>query len=320
MGDPIGHSRLAPSRAAVRPDLVAAGSAREPERWEGGLKQFLLDLRDTAKRFSKVRAPRLAAALAYYTVFSLAPLLVIVIAVAGLIYGGDEARAQLVGQLEQHIGPQATGLVETMIESTAETGSGVFATVIGIAALLVGATTIFVQLKGALNEIWGVAADRSRGVLRQLLIRLRGLGLVLVLGLLLVVSFILQAALNVVMSNFAGVLPGGDWLWYLLNLLLTMALVATVFAGLFKVLPDADLRWRDVWKGAVLAAVLFEIGEVLIGLYLGTSGVRSAYGAAGSLVVLLLWVYYSAQIMLFGATFTRIDKGEPAEAGGGAGE
>jgi membrane protein len=269
------------------------------------LREFWHDIRRAAVRFGEVKAPRLAAALAYYTVFSLAPLLVIVIAVAGLVYGSDEARSQLVGLLEQHIGPRASDLIETMIQRTAETGSGVIATVIGVATLLLGATTIFAQLQGALNEIWGVAADRSRGLASLLMTRLRGLGLVLVLGFLLLISFLLQAALNVVMSNFAGVLPGGDWIWYLLNQLLTLALVASVFAGLFKVLPDVDLHWGDVWTGAILAAVLFKIGEVLIGLYLGMSGVRSTYGAAGSLVVLLLWIYFSSQILLFGATFTR---------------
>jgi membrane protein len=288
------------------------------------LREFWHDIRRAAGRFSEVRAPRLAAALAYYTVFSLAPLLVIVIAVAGLVYGSDEARSQLVGQLEQHIGPRASDLIETMIQQTSDTGSGVIATVIGVATLLIGATTIFVQLQGALNEIWGVAGDRSRGLTSLLMTRLRGLGMVLVLGLLLLVSFLLQAVLNVVMSNFAGVLPGGEWLWYLLNQLLTLALVATVFAGLFKVLPDVDLHWGDVWTGAVLTAVLFKIGEVLIGLYLGMSGVRSAYGAAGSLVVLLLWIYFSSQILLFGATFTRMTARGRAVAstvgqGGGAG-
>jgi membrane protein len=289
------------------------------------LREFWHDIRRAAGRFGEVKAPRLAAALAYYTVFSLAPLLVIVIAVAGLIYGSDEARSQLVAQLEQHIGPRASDLIETMIQRTSDTGSGVIATVIGIATLLVGATTIFAQLQGALNEIWGVAGDRSRGLASLLITRLRGLGMVLVLGLLLLVSFLLQAALNVVMSNFSDVLPGSEWLWYLLNQLLTLALVATVFAGLFKVLPDVDLHWGDVWTGALLTAVLFKIGEVLIGLYLGMSGVRSAYGAAGSLVVLLLWIYFSSQILLFGATFTRMTaRGRTVAAtvgqGGGAGD
>jgi membrane protein len=288
------------------------------------LREFWHDLRSAASRFREARAPRLAAALAYYTVFSLAPLLVIVIAVVGLVYGSDEARSQLVGQLGQYVGPRATGLIETMIQRTAETGSSVIATVIGVATLLVGATTIFAQLQGALNEIWNVAGDRSRGLVNLLVARLRGLGLVFVLGLLLLISFLLQAGLNVVMSDFAGLLPGGDWLWYLLNQLLTLALVATVFAGLFKVLPDVDLDWGDVWTGAILAAVLFKIGEVLIGLYLGLSGVRSTYGAAGSLVVLLLWIYFSSQILLFGATFTRATaQGRAARLegskGGGAG-
>lgn len=285
------------------------------------MKEFFSDLKRTAGEFGEDKAPRLAAALAYYTVFSIAPLLIIVIGMIGLVYGSEEARQQLVGQLQQQLGPETAGLIETMIERTAETGSGVLATVIGVMTLLIGATGVFAQLQEAMNEIWDVAADKSRGIMHLLVLRLRGLGIVLALGFLLLVSFLLQAAVNVVMSNFAGALPGGEWIWYVLNLLLTLALVAVVFAGLFKVLPDVDLEWGDVWKGALLTAVLFKIGELLIGLYLGTSGMRSTYGAAGSLVVLLLWIYFSAQILLFGAEFTQVytrrRKGEVQPAGEG---
>ncbi|MEX2541393.1 MAG: YihY/virulence factor BrkB family protein [Trueperaceae bacterium] len=271
------------------------------------MKQFWLDLKNSALQFGQHKIPRLAAALAYYTVFSLAPLLIIVIGVIGLVYGTEDARQQLVAQLELRVGADSAGLIETMIERTAETGAGVLATFIGIATLLLGATTVFAQLQMAMNEIWDVPADRTGGIRHLLVMRLRGLGMVLLLGFLLLLSFILQAALNVVVSNFAGVLPGGAWLWYLLNLLLTLALVAVVFAGIFKVLPDVELQWRDVWRGALLTAILFKIGEVLIGIYLGTSGANSAYGAAGSLVVLLLWIYFSAQILLFGAEFTQVE-------------
>lgn len=271
------------------------------------MRQLWFDLKATAIQFGEDKAPRLAAALAYYTVFSLAPLLIIVIGVIGLVYGSDEARQQLVGQLEQWVGEDTAGLVSTMIERTAQTGGGVLATLLGIATLLLGATTVFAQLQMAMNEIWDVAADRSGGIWHLLLMRLQGLGVVLVLGFLLLVSFVLQAAMNVIVSNFAGILPGAEWLWYVLNLLLTLALVAVVFAGIFKVLPDVELRWRDVWRGAILTAILFKIGEVLIGIYLGTSGASSAFGAAGSLVVLLLWIYFSAQILLFGVEYTQVE-------------
>jgi membrane protein len=256
--------------------------------------------------YGQDKAPRLAAALAYYTVFSLAPLLVIVIAVMGLVYGTADARSKLAGRLQEQFGPETAQLIETMIQRTSSEGSGVLATVIGIATLLIGATGVFVQLQGALNEIWDVAADRSAGFLNLLFVRLRGLGLVLSLGFLLMVSFALQAALNVIISNFEGLLPGTEALWFIAHQLLTLAVFTLVFAAMFKVLPDLEIRWRDVWLGALLTAVLFKIGEILIGFYLGASGVRSAYGAAGSLAVLLLWIYFSAQIMLFGAEFTQV--------------
>jgi membrane protein len=270
------------------------------------VREFWQTLKQTAVEFREDRVPRLAAALAYYTVFSLAPLLVIVIAVAGLAYGSTEARSQLVAQLQEQFGPQTAGLIETMIKGASRGGSGVLATIVGIGALLIGATSVFVQLQRALNEIWDAAPDRSGGLVHLLLVRLQGLGLVLGLGLLLIVSFAVQAALNVIISNFAGILPGSDVLWFVANQLLTLAVFMLVFAAIFRVLPDVDLSWRNVLAGALLTAVLFKIGEVLIGIYLGVSGVRSAYGAAGSLVVLLLWVYFSAQILLFGAEYTQV--------------
>lgn len=274
-------------------------------------------LKQTFKEFGEDRAPRLAAALAYYTIFSMAPLLVIVIAVVGFVFGSGEARSQLMSQLQSWVGQDAANLIGTMVDRTSQQGGGVLATVIGVATLLIGATTVFAQLQGALNKIWDVAADRSRGIGKLLLMRLEGLGMVLALGVVLLVSFALQAALNVVLSTFSGVLPGGDTIWFIANQLLMIAIFTVVFGAIFMILPDVDLHWRHVLPGAVLTAVLFKIGEFLIGFYLGFSGVKSTYGAAGSLVVLLLWVYFSSQILLFGAEFTQVDtrrrqKEEPA--------
>ena len=281
------------------------------------MAQYWQVLKQTFKEFGEDKAPRLAAALAYYTIFSIAPLLVIVIAIVGFVYGSEEARSQLIGQLESRVGQDAANLIGTMVERTSQQGGGVLATIIGIATLLIGATTVFAQLQGALNKIWDVAADRSRGFRKLLLVRLEGLGMVLALGFVLLVSFALQAALNVVMSSFSGTLPGGEVVWFIANQLLMIAVFTVVFGGIFMVLPDVDLHWRHVLRGAILTAILFKIGEFLIGFYLGFSGVKSTYGAAGSLVVLLLWVYYSAQILLFGAEFTQVDtrrrrKEEPA--------
>lgn len=257
--------------------------------------------------YGRDRAPMLAAAIAYYTVFSIAPLLIIVIAIVGLVYGSEEARSQLVSQLQQTVGSDVAGLLETMIENAGRGGSGVLATVIGIVTLLVGASGVFVQLQRALNEVWDVFPARERGVMHVVILRLRGLAMVLVLGLVLLLSFFLQAAVNIVVSNFGDWLPVPNWLLYLVNLLVTLVLFALVFAGLYKLVPDVELKWRDVWRGAILTAILLKIAEVGMGIYLGTSAVSSAYGAAGSLVVLLLWIFISAQIVLFGAEFTRAD-------------
>ncbi|HEX7004171.1 MAG TPA: YihY/virulence factor BrkB family protein [Trueperaceae bacterium] len=264
-------------------------------------------LKQTVKEFGEDQAPRLAAALAYYTIFSIAPLLVIVLAIVGFVYGSEEARSQLMSQLQARIGPDAANLIGTMVERTSQQGGGILATVIGIVTLLIGATTVFAQLQGALNKIWDVAADRSRGIRKLLLVRLEGLGMVLALGFVLLVSFALQAALNVILSSFSGLLPGGNVVWFIVNQLLMLAVFTVVFGAIFMVLPDVELHWRNVLRGAIITAVLFKIGEFLIGFYLGFSGVKSTYGAAGSLVVLLLWIYYSSQILLFGAEFTQVD-------------
>lgn len=263
-------------------------------------------IKQTLREYGEDRAHRLAAAIAYYTIFSIAPLLIIVIAVLGLVFGSEEARSQLLGGLQNRVGEESARLIETMIENTSRHGSGWIATLIGFVMLLVGASTVMVQLRGALNEIWDVPPEKLGGILHQLFGRLQGLALVLGLGFLLLVSFAIQTALNVILSNFSGTLPGGEIVWYLINLVITLALYTVAFAGLFKVLPDVDLAWRHVWRGGLLTAVLFKIGEVLIGFYLSLSGVRSTYGAAGSLVVLLLWIFFSSQITLLGAEFTQV--------------
>ena len=281
------------------------------------MREYWQILKQTVREFGEDQAPRLAAALAYYTIFSIAPLLVIVLAIVGFVYGSEDARTQLMSQLETRIGQDAANLIGTMVERTSQQGGGVLATIIGIVTLLVGATTVFAQLQGALNKIWDVAADRSGGIKKLLLVRLEGLGMVLALGFVLLVSFGLQAALNVILSNFSGVLPGSDAIWFIANQVLMLAVFTLIFGAIFMVLPDVDLHWRNVLRGAILTALLFKLGEILIGFYLGFSGVKSTYGAAGSLVILLLWIYYSSQILLFGAEFTQVDtrhrqKEEPA--------
>ena len=252
------------------------------------------------------KAPRLAAALAYYTLFSLAPLLVIATAVAGLLFGEEMARSQVLISLQELIGPRAARALQTVIENTARPRSGLIATGAGVLTLWFGASNVFHQLKEALNTIWGVRPKPGRGLWAALKARLESFFMVLTIGLLLVLSLIVSAVLAALVELLGRWLPGGASLWQTVDLLGTLLVIATLFAIIYKVLPDVRIAWSDVWIGAAVTAMLFALGRYLIGLYLSRVGVASLYGAAGSLVVILLWVYYSAQILLFGAEFTYV--------------
>lgn len=263
-------------------------------------------VRAALQGFGRHKVPRLAAALAFYTLISLAPLLVVLVAVVGVVLGNEQAREQVVSQLTAAVGPQASDLIEGLIDSTRRRGTSLFATLASVATLLVGATGVFVHLQNALNEIWEVEPER-KGWKRTLAMRLEGLLILLGLGLAALVAVVANGAVGVVTRSFSGVLPGADWLWWSANQAVTLAVFTLVFAALFRFVPDVRLGWRDVWGGALFTAVLFKVGELGLGWYLGTAGVGSPYGAAGSLVVVLLFVYYAAQILLFGAEFTRAD-------------
>ena len=250
-------------------------------------------------------APSMGAALAFYTVFSLAPLLLIVIAVAGLVFGEDAARGEIVAQLRVMMGEPGANAVQDLLVSVRRPGEGLFATAVGLGLLFVGATTVFGELQDALDRIWRVPARvRSSAWLVLLRARLLSFGMILAIGFLLMVSLVASAGL-VAMGRWWE--PVFGW-WYVLavatNALVDLGLVAVMFALIYKVMPRARVLWRDVWIGALFTALLFTLGKYLIGLYIGRSGVTSAFGAAGSLVVVLLWVYYSAQIFLIGAEFT----------------
>jgi len=271
------------------------------------VKRLLATVREAFKGFARHKVPRLAAALAFYTLFSLAPLLVIVVAVVGLVFGSEEARAQLVAQLDATVGAGAADQIEAMIQQAQLGRGGVLATIVGVGTLLIGATGVFVQLQTALNEIWEVPPGEKQGIARTLLLRLEGLGILLGLAVAATLGLVLQAAVTVIVNHFSGILPGGDGLWFAGNALVTLGLYTLVFAALFRYVPDADVAWGEVWRGAFFTAVLFKAGELGLGFYLSTAGISSAYGAAGALVVLVLFIYYSAQILLFGAEFTRAD-------------
>jgi len=262
-------------------------------------------LKETYNQWSEDKATRLGAALAYYTVFSIAPLIVIAMAVAGWIYGEQASESHMQHELEGMIGPDSARAVQEMVKHANQTGSGVVATVLGIVVLLLGASGVFGQLQDALNTVWKVQPKPGRGIWG--IIQDRFLSFTMVLGVcfLLLVSLTISAVLDALASYTAG-LPGGTVLWEIVNNLVSLVVIAVLFAMMFKFLPDAKIAWGDVWIGAAVTAVLFTVGKFLIGVYLGTSGVASAYGAVGSLVVLLLWVYYSTLIFLFGAEFTRV--------------
>jgi membrane protein len=248
-------------------------------------------------------AGRLGAALSYYTLFSLAPLLIVAIAVAGFFFGREAAQGQIVAQIQGLVGDAGARAVQDMIESSRRPAAGLAATIVGIVTLLLGATGAFVELKSALNIVWDVKVQDG-GVLSLLRGRLWAFAMVLAVGFLLLVSLLISAAIAAADGFFrwAGIPTA---LAQLVNAAGSFLVVMVLFALLFKYLPDTDVEWRDVWTGALLTSALFTVGKLLIGLYLGRSSVASVYGAAGSVVVLVLWVYYAAQIFFFGAEVTQ---------------
>jgi len=271
------------------------------------LKAIYQLLKTTFDEWNDASAPRLGAALAYYTVFSLAPLLLLVIAIAGLFLGEKAARGQIVEEIGDTVGGPVAESIQQMLEHAHSPTSGGIATAVAIVTLLFGASGVFGQLQDALNTIWQVKPKPGRGILGILRDRFLSMTMVLGTGFLLLVSLVVTAAIAALGKFLTPTaLPGGTYLWQGVNLLVSLGLITLLFAMIFKVLPDVKIEWRDVWIGAVITAVLFTVGKFLLGYYLGRGSVTSAYGAAGSLVVLLIWVYYSSQILLFGAAFTRV--------------
>jgi membrane protein len=263
-------------------------------------------LKDTFSEWKEDKASRLAAALSYYTVFSLAPLLIIVIAIVGLLLGQAAVQKAILDQFTGVFGPQSSNLIQTMIESTRKPAAGIVATVIGIATLVFGALGVFGQLKGALNTMWEVEPKPGRGIWGMIKDNLLSFTMILGIGFLLLVSLALSAGLSALNGWLAGYLPGGEIVGQGVNLVISFLVITLLFGMIFRILPDAEISWKDVWLGAAVTALLFSLGKLAIGLYLGHSSTASAYGAAGSLIVILLWVYYSAQILFFGAEFTQV--------------
>jgi membrane protein len=250
--------------------------------------------------------PRLGASLAYYTLFSLAPILVVAIAIGGLVFGEEAVRGEIVGQIQGLIGRQGAEAVQAMLEGAAKPSNSIPATVAGVITFFLGATGAFLELQTALNTIWRVKPKPGESFIRMLVLqRLVSFGLVVAVGFLMVTSLLVSAALAAVHTYMGNAFPGVLVLWEALNVVVSLAVITLLFALVYKVLPDVKLAWSDVWVGALVTAGLFNIGKLLIGLYLGSTSVASSYGAAGSVIVILVWVYYSAQVVLLGSEFTR---------------
>jgi len=249
-------------------------------------------------------APSMGAALSYYTVFSLAPLLLIVVSVAGLVFGQDAVRGELFSQLQGLMGSDAAKAIQDLLASVNKPGKGVAGTIVGVALLLFGATTVFGELQDALDRIWRAPAREKGGLWALLRARLLSFGMILGLAFLLMVSLVLGAAISALGKWWGSAFGGWETLLQIVNLVVGFGLTTLVFAMIYKLMPRVHVRWHDVWLGALVTAALFSVGKFLIGLYIGKSGVASGFGAAGSLIVVLLWVYYSAQIFLVGAEFT----------------
>jgi membrane protein len=267
-------------------------------------------LKAVFREFMNDDSPRSAAALAYYTIFALPPLLVLILMVTGVFVDPQDVQGSIEQQMRSMIGPDAASAVRGMVESAArDDNTGLLATLLSVGALAFGATGAFVQLQTALNSAWEVAPDPEQGGLRAFVMkRVFSFGMIMALAFLMLVSLTISAVLSAFGEQLASLLPGGlsDVTLRVLDFALSLAIITLLFAGIFKVLPDAVIAWRDVWVGAAVTGALFVVGKYLIGFYIGRSEPGSAYGAAGSLAVILIWIYYTAMIVLLGAEFTQV--------------
>jgi membrane protein len=251
------------------------------------------------------RAPTMGAAIAYYTVFSLAPILVIVIAIAGLAFGREAAEGALFGELANLVGPESAAAVQAILRSASGIRSGIFATALGIATLVMAATAVLSELQSALNLIWKAPPSAGLGLWHLIKSRLVSLSVILVIGFLLLVSLVVSTALAAFSDYLDWILPRLATILHIAHLSFSFGFTTVLFAMIFKILPDNPVRWEEVWFGAAVAAVLFTVGKHLISLYIGSSNIASTYGAAGALIIILVWVYYSVQILLFGAELAK---------------
>lgn len=263
-------------------------------------------LRKTAADWLEDNAPQHGAALAFYSILSLAPVLIIAVSIAGAVFGEKAARGELDTQIAGLVGKEEADSIQEMLANTQKHGQGVLAASLGLVTLLIGASGVFGQLQSSLNTIWEVRPKSGRGIWGFVQDRFLSFAMVLGIGFLLLISLVLSALLAGIGNFLGALLPGWTWFLHVANFGISFLVITLLFAMIYKILPDVKIAWKDVWAGASLTALLFIIGKFAIGQYLGYASIGSSYGAAGSLVVLVLWVYYSSQILLFGAEFTQV--------------
>lgn len=263
-------------------------------------------LKDTVTAWVDDYAPSMGAALAYYTVFSVAPLLLIVIAVAGLVFGQEASEGEVLAQLQLLMGEKAAAAIQELLRSVYQPARGTLATVVGAVVLLVGATTVFAELQNSLDRIWRAPARNSSGMWNLVRARLLSFGMILAIGFMMIVSLVASAALAALASWYQPYFGSYERVAAAVDTVLSFAFLTVSFALIYKIIPRVTIGWGDVWLGALVTAVLFSIGKLLIGLYIGKTAIASTFGAAASVAVLLIWVYYAAQIFLLGAEFTRV--------------
>ena len=277
-----------------------------PEIYRPSGREFWELLRESFREWQKDRCLELGAALAYYTLIPIAPLLLITIAVAALFFGEQLASGELMTRIEEAAGAEAAGTIRDMVESASQPRSGILATTAGLVMTLFGASSVFGQLQSSLNVIWEAPPRSAASWTSVLLARVSSFSMILVIGFLMLVSLAVGSAIGVFSATLSSWVPGGDWLARIVDLAVSFATTTLLFAMMFRILPDIRIPWTDVWVGAAFTSLLFALGRFGISFYLGYSSGSSVYGAASSVIVILLWIYYSSQLLFFGAEFTQV--------------
>jgi membrane protein len=288
-------------------NLLKSDDNRSPNRYMK-LRNVWSLLKETVEEWQRDKVDRMAAALAYYTLFSIAPLLVIAVAVAGAVFGQEAARGEVVAQIQGLLGKAGAEVVQTALANTQnpQSGNGIVPSIISTLALIFGASGVFIQLQDSLNAVWNVEESPQAGVKAVVRKRIFSFAMVITIGFILMVSLVVSAGLSALSTFTNHLFPALESLWKLFNIMISLGVFTFLFALIYKYLPDINIAWQDVLVGALFTSILFSIGKELLGFYLGNGSFGSAYGAAGSVVTVLAWIYYSVQIMLFGAEFTQV--------------